>query len=49
MATKKLHIETLALHVGQETPDPATDARAVPMGCLRPVWLRWKEEWPDWL
>ena len=31
MATKKLHIETLALHVGQETPDPATDARAVPI------------------
>lgn len=29
--TKKLHIETLALHVGQETPDPATDARAVPI------------------
>ena len=24
---KKLHIETLALHVGQETPDPATDSR----------------------
>lgn len=31
MATKKLHIETLALHVGQETPDPASDARAVPI------------------
>ena len=31
MATKKLHIETLALHVGQEAPDPATDARAVPI------------------
>lgn len=29
--TKTLHIETLALHVGQETPDPATDARAVPI------------------
>ena len=28
---KKLHIETLALHVGQETPDPATDSRAVPI------------------
>ena len=28
---KKLHIETLALHVGQEQPDPATDARAVPI------------------
>ena len=23
--------ETLQLHVGQETPDPATDARAVPI------------------
>jgi len=32
MATSnKLHIETLALHVGQETPDPATDSRAVPI------------------
>lgn len=29
--SKNLHIETLALHVGQETPDPATDARAVPI------------------
>ena len=28
---KKLHIETLALHVGQETADPATDSRAVPI------------------
>lgn len=31
MATKKLHFETLLLHVGQEQPDPATDARAVPI------------------
>ena len=31
MATKYLHLETLALHVGQETPDPATDSRAVPI------------------
>ncbi len=31
MATKKLHFETLQLHVGQETADPATDARAVPI------------------
>ncbi|MCM1355303.1 MAG: O-acetylhomoserine aminocarboxypropyltransferase/cysteine synthase [Staphylococcus sp.] len=31
MATEKLHFETLQLHVGQETPDPATDARAVPI------------------
>ena len=31
METKKLHLETLALHVGQEQPDPASDARAVPI------------------
>ncbi|MCI8998566.1 MAG: O-acetylhomoserine aminocarboxypropyltransferase/cysteine synthase [Muribaculaceae bacterium] len=31
MANKNLHFETLQLHVGQETPDPATDARAVPI------------------
>ncbi len=30
-AKKKLHFETLQLHVGQENPDPATDARAVPI------------------
>ena len=31
MANKNYHIETLALHVGQEQADPATDARAVPI------------------
>ncbi len=31
MAERKLHLETLALHVGQETADPATDSRAVPI------------------
>ena len=31
MSQKKLHFETLQLHVGQEQPDPATDARAVPI------------------
>ena len=31
MSQKNYHIETLALHVGQETPDPATDSRAVPI------------------
>lgn len=31
MEKNKLHFETLQLHVGQETPDPATDARAVPI------------------
>lgn len=31
MNTKKLHFETLQLHVGQEKADPATDARAVPI------------------
>lgn len=31
MSNKKYKFETLQLHVGQETPDPATDARAVPI------------------
>lgn len=31
MSEKKLHFETLQVHVGQEQPDPATDARAVPI------------------
>lgn len=31
MDRNKLHFETLQLHVGQEQPDPATDARAVPI------------------
>ncbi len=31
MAQNKLHIETLALHVGQENADPTTDSRAVPI------------------
>lgn len=31
METKKMRFETLQLHVGQEEPDPATDARAVPI------------------
>lgn len=30
-AMHKYKFETLQLHVGQETPDPATDARAVPI------------------
>lgn len=29
--TRKYRFETLQLHVGQEQPDPATDARAVPI------------------
>ena len=29
--TTKLRFETLQLHAGQESPDPATDARAVPI------------------
>ena len=28
---RKLKLETLQLHVGQESPDPATDSRAVPI------------------
>ncbi len=31
MSDKKLHFETLQLHVGQEKADPTTDARAVPI------------------
>lgn len=31
MAEKSLHFETLQLHAGQEQPDPATGARAVPV------------------
>lgn len=31
MTTKKLHFETLQLHVGQEQADPTTDSRAVPI------------------
>ncbi len=31
MAQNNYHLETLALHVGQEQADPATDSRAVPI------------------
>ena len=31
MTQKKLHFETLQLHVGQENADPTTDSRAVPI------------------
>lgn len=31
MNTRKLHFETLQIHAGQELPDPATGARAVPI------------------
>ena len=31
MSNKNYHFETLALHVGQEEADVATDARAVPI------------------
>ncbi|MBO7584413.1 MAG: O-acetylhomoserine aminocarboxypropyltransferase/cysteine synthase [Bacteroidales bacterium] len=31
MSNKNYHLETLALHVGQENADPASDARAVPI------------------
>ncbi len=30
-ADRKFKFETLQLHVGQENPDPVTDARAVPI------------------
>ena len=28
---RELKFETLQLHVGQEAPDPVTDARAIPI------------------
>lgn len=31
MEKQKLHFETLQLHIGQEQPDPATDARVTPI------------------
>lgn len=31
MESRNYHFETMQLHVGQESPDPATDARAVPI------------------
>ena len=31
MATNNLHLETIALHAGQEQADPTTDSRAVPI------------------
>ena len=31
LCRKKFKFETLQLHVGQENPDPVTDARAVPI------------------
>ena len=31
MAERNYRFETLQLHVGQENPDPVTDARAVPI------------------
>ena len=31
MSANKLHLETLAIHAGQETPDPVSDSRAVPI------------------
>ncbi|MCD7880586.1 MAG: O-acetylhomoserine aminocarboxypropyltransferase/cysteine synthase [Clostridiales bacterium] len=31
MSSQKYHFETLQLHAGQEHPDPASDARAVPI------------------
>ena len=31
MEQNQFHFETLQLHVGQETPDPVTDSRAVPI------------------
>ena len=35
---RKLKFETLQLHVGQEEPDPVTDARAVPIYQTSPTY-----------
>ena len=32
---RKFKFETLQLHVGQEQPDPVTDARAVPTASMQ--------------
>ena len=52
--------ETLQIHVGQEEPDPATDARAVPIYQTTSYVFRnsaqaaarfgtyWKKELPHW-
>ena len=39
-AERKLKFETLQLHVGQENPDPVTDARAVPIYQTSPYVFR---------
>ena len=31
MSTQKFHLETIAIHAGQETPDPTSDSRSVPI------------------
>ena len=31
MKDRQMHLETIALHAGQEQADPATDSRAVPI------------------
>lgn len=49
--TKSYKFETLQLHVGQEQPDPSTDARAVPIYqtasmCSKiPLMLRLASDW----
>lgn len=40
MSTKNYKFETLQLHVGQEQPDPVTDARAVRSTRPLPSYLR---------
>ena len=37
MSDKKYRFETLQVRVGQEQPDPVTDARAVPIYQTRPT------------
>jgi O-acetylhomoserine (thiol)-lyase len=44
MSKKKYHFETLQLHVGQEKPDSATDARAVPIYMTTPYVFKDSEQ-----
>ena len=39
---RELKFETLQLHVGQESPDPVTDARAVPIYQTSSYVLDWQ-------
>ena len=47
MAQKKLHFETLQLHVGQEQPDPATDAPKIVRARLPQFLLQVADLFPE--